>query len=87
MKGTGGWTDAEGGGVPPTPEGHSLLTTTAALVDTCPYPFVATAEYVAVSSKFALGERKRSGVLNALWVPEAHDPDQTPVLLKASRGP
>lgn len=51
----------------PPQEDDSLLTTTAALVDTCPYPFVATAEYVAVSSKFALGERKQGGILNALW--------------------
>lgn len=44
--------------MPAPREDNSLLTTTAALVDTCPYPFVATAEYVAVSSKFALGGEK-----------------------------
>lgn len=65
---------------------HSLLTTTAALVDTCPYPFVATAEYVAVSSKFALGEResKAASSMHCGTALEARDPDRMGCSLKAS---
>lgn len=70
---------------PPGPA-HSRRTTTAALVDTCPCTLVATAEYVAVSSKFALGrEHARTGPqCGAGPAAAVSDPNVTPALLESS---